>query len=341
MGTTGWRLGLVAGLVGAVAVLVLGLLTAGVGATAAPRGVPLAVAVEPGDPLAPLAERVAQQGGDAVAWRVVDPVEATRLLDAAEVYGVLALAAGPAGPALTTTTSGAVPAAGTQVAEQVLARAAAGLGAAVAERGGPAPVVTAQAVHPSSPAARTLPLSATALLWIGGLAANLVLLLLARPGAPAVGAALTGAGLVAVLGPAVVVAYSGLWGLDVEWTGGALGFLGLTAVAFALLQAGVLRLLGIGGTGVLALLYLSAPAVAGQVPELLHPAYRDGLWSWTPFRFGTEALRSLLFSGGTAPAVGAGLAVVGGIAVLGLALLAVPRRAAVPPAATAEPLPVG
>lgn len=338
MSTTGWRLGLTAGLVGAVAVTVLGLLTAGVGATASPRGVPLAVAVEPGGALAPLAVRVADQGGEAVAWRVVEPAEATRLLDAAEVYGVLTLTATPAGPAITTTVSGAVPPAGTQVAEQVLARAGAALGTAIAERGGPAPTVTAETVHPSSAAARSLPLSATSLLWIGGLAANVVLLVLARPGAPTVGSALTGVGTVAVLGPAVVVGYAALWDLGVTWTAEALGFVVLVAVAFGLLQAGVLRLLGLGGTGLLALLYLSAPAVAGQVPELLHPAYRDWLWSWTPFRFGAEALRSLLYSGGIAPSVGAGLAVVGGVALLGLALLAVPRPRVAP---AVEPVPVG
>jgi hypothetical protein len=59
-------------------------------------------------------------------------------------------------------------------------------------------------------------------------------------------------------------------------------------------QAGLLRVLGVGAMAILGPLYLVAPAVAGQVPELLNPAYRALLWSWTPFRFSAEGLRSFL-----------------------------------------------
>ena len=69
-----------------------------------------------------------------------------------------------------------------------------------------------------------------------------------------------------------------------------------------------------------------APAVAGQVPELLNPVYRAALWSWTPFRFSTAALRSLLFLGSNAPDVGPALWIFGGIAVAGLASMLVPGR---------------
>jgi hypothetical protein len=62
---------------------------------------------------------------------------------------------------------------------------------------------------------------------------------------------------------------------------------------------------------VLGPLYLLAPAVAGQVPELLHPAYRAVLWSWTPFRFSTEGLRSLLQGTPVAPDVATALWVLG------------------------------
>jgi hypothetical protein len=89
----------------------------------------------------------------------------------------------------------------------------------------------------------------------------------------------------------------------------------------------------------LAPLYLLAPAVAGQPPEFLAPAYRAVLWSWTPFRFSAEGLRSLLFFDG-APGIGLPLVVLGAIA-LGslLLLLAAPRRAeAVGSAGTVDPI---
>ena len=39
----------------------------------------------------------------------------------------------------------------------------------------------------------------------------------------------------------------------------------------------------------------------GQVPEVLHPFYRDIVWSWTPFRFAAGGMRSLLQGTGSAP----------------------------------------
>jgi hypothetical protein len=84
-----------------------------------------------------------------------------------------------------------------------------------------------------------------------------------------------------------------LWtSLPLGWD--VLGFVFLAATGFAALQAGLLRVLGVGAMAILGPLYLVAPAVAGQVPELLNPAYRALLWSWTPFRFSAEGLRSFL-----------------------------------------------
>ncbi|HXV92366.1 MAG TPA: ABC transporter permease [Pseudonocardia sp.] len=338
---TRWRIGLAAGLVGALAAVVLGFLTFGVQSTVAPRGLPLALAVPAGPAgagLAPVTDRVVAQSGGAVEWRVVDPARAAELLDDAEVYGVLELAPGVDGAVtITTRTSGAVHPAGTLAAEQVLAGAGGALAEVVAQRTGTSPAAVEETVHPATPAARSLPLSATALLWIGALAANAVLLLTARRagrGYPVPGA-LTGAATIAVVGPAVVYGFAGLWGLGIGWSWGVWAFLALVAGGFALLQAGLLRLVGLPGIGLLGMLYLSAPAVAGQVPELLHPAYRVLLWSWTPIRFSTEALRSLFFSGGVAPAVTVGAWVFAGLAVAGLAVLLAPSRRR--PADTPEP----
>ncbi len=68
-----------------------------------------------------------------------------------------------------------------------------------------------------------------------------------------------------------------------------------------------------------------APAVAGLAPELINPIYRAALWSWTPFRFSTEGLRSLLFIGSNAPDVRTALWVFSGIALAGLALMVAPK----------------
>jgi hypothetical protein len=345
-----WQTGLVAGLVGALVAVVLGFLTVGVQASAAPRGIPLAVAV-PGGPAgqaaAPAAQRLVEQGGDRVDWQVVSPEQAAALLDDAQVYGVLGLEAGAAGFTITTTTSGAVNPAGTAAAEQILAGASAALAQAVSQQAGAEPAVVERTVHETAPPARTLPLAATSLLWLAALATNAFLMVRAwRAGRPyPAGAGLVAAGTVAVAGPAVVLGFATLWGLGIDWTAGTVGFLALVGLAFALLAGGVLRWSGVSGIPLLAVLYLTAPAVAGQVPELLNPAYRTLMWSWTPIRFATEALRSLLFSGGVAPAVTVGLWVFGGIAVAGLVALVWPPRRAAPggtePVTERSPVAVG
>jgi hypothetical protein len=72
--------------------------------------------------------------------------------------------------------------------------------------------------------------------------------------------------------------------------------------------------------------YLMAPAVAGLPPELLNPTYRALLWSWTPFRFSTEGVRSLMFLGSGAPDVQSAQLVLGAIALGGLVLIAARRK---------------
>jgi hypothetical protein len=129
----------------------------------------------------------------------------------------------------------------------------------------------------------------------------------------------------ALLGTVAVLGLARLWdsGLPLRWP--TVGFLLLVATGFTAFQAGVLRWLGTAGMAILAPLYLMAPSVAGQVPELLNPAYRALLWSWTPFRFSTEGLRSLIYLGHGAD-VRTALWVFGGLALAGLILLAIPPR---------------
>lgn len=308
-------------LVGAIAAAVLGLLTFGAQASSHPDGVPVAVAAPA--PLRQVAERIAGQGGDALSWRVESPEAARALLEDKEVYGVLELAPGASA---TVVVSGAVNPSGTQVAQQVLTAAAQALG-------GPVRVET---LHPAGPAGRTAPLAATALLWVAGLVAGAGLVALAARTGTALRAAhrIGLVGGVAALGVTVVAGLLALWDSSLPLGVDVLGFLLLTAVAFAAVQGALLRLLGLRAMAVLGPLYLIAPAVAGQVPELLDPAYRALLWSWTPFRFAAEGLRSLLHGAPSAPDVGSGAVVLGALALAGVAVLVAPARE---PADAAQP----
>jgi hypothetical protein len=316
------------GVLGALAALAIGLLTFGAQATVAPSQLPLAIGAS--DPvnapaLGPLTVRIAAQGGSAVAWRTVDSrAAAERMLDRKEVYGAVLFSPGHGGLHATVLLSGAVNPSATQAAQPVLTRVA-----QVATTGGPgAPPIQVATLHPTSVAGRVLPLAASALLWLATLISSLLAVAVGprlRNGRPlgrtgGIGAALTGA----VLATGGILGCVRLWDASVPIGWETAAFMALVGVAFGLLQAGVLRWLGLGGAALLVPLYLTAPAVAGQVPELLNPVYRDVLWSWTPFRFSTEALRSLIFLGSDAPDVQPALWLFGAIAAVGLVLLLIP-----------------
>jgi hypothetical protein len=336
----GGLLAIVFGAIGALVALLLGLLTFGVQATVRPSHLPLAVGAS--DPaLAPITLRVAAEGGDAVSWRTVGSrAEAERLLDRREVYGAVVLDTSPSGPTATVILSGALNPSAAQVAQPALtqvadavvtaARAQAAARPGPAAQAAPAPPVRVVTIHPTSAAGRTLPLAASALLWLATLVAS-VLVVAAAPalrGGRDLGrwARLTAAGAAALLSAAAVAGLAWLWDAGIPLGADAFAFLLLVGLAFALVQTGVLRWLGVRGVAVLAPLYLMAPAVAGLVPELLHPVYRAALWSWTPFRFSTEGLRSLLFLGRDGPDVQAALWVFGAVAVAGLLLTIAPGR---------------
>lgn len=284
------RTALVTAVAGAVVAFLLGLLTFGVQATVHPHDVPLAVVAPP-----PIAERVAAAGSAEVDLRVVGAEEARTLLADKEVYGVLEIVPGQA----TIRLNPAINPSGTQVAQQVLTGVAQGAGLPLK--------VEARAV---SAAERTAPLAASALLWVGGMVAGLLFVVLKGRKLRLLSSLTT-----AVLVVASVTGLLAWWG--VTFNAEALGFLLVVAVSFALLQAGLFKHLGIRAMGILGLLYLMAPAVAGQVPELLNPVYKAVLWSWTPFRFSTEGLRTLMYDG----SVSTEWWVFGGIALVGLVLL--------------------
>ncbi|MFI5592922.1 ABC transporter permease [Amycolatopsis sp. NPDC051758] len=305
-------LALVAAVAGALVAVVLGFLTFGAQATVAPDHVPVAVAAPPD-----VAQRIAAHGGGQLDWTIATPADARKLLEDKKVYGVLEL--GP-GPSATVVTSGAVNPAGTQVAQQALTGAAAALAGAPKQ----------EVLHPVTLAGRTAPLAASALAWIGALVAGLALTQLAKRTGRTVG---VGARFLQVVGVGVLVTaavagFFALWDSSLPLTADVLGFVFLAATAFAALQAGLLRLLGLRAMAVLGPLYLVAPAVAGQVPELLNPAYRTLLWSWTPFRFSAEGLRSLLQGVPGAPDVTTGVWVLGALLAAGLLAALWPGRSA-------------
>ena len=337
--------------VGALAALLIGLLTFGVQATVEPRQVPLAIGASTpaaATALAPALDRVTGQGGDAISWRRVDSrTEAERLMDSKEAYGAVLFGPTPSGLTATVLLSGALNPSATQVALPVLTQVAEGVTAAARAQaasrppqpaggapatsapGAPTPAVEIVTLHPTSAAGRTLPLAASALLWLATLATNVLVVVLApmiRPGRPLgriawVGAAVAGA----LLGTVAVLGLARLWDAAIPLGWEAAGFLALVGTAFALLQAAVLRWLGLRGVVLLGLLYLMAPSVAGLVPELINPVYRALLWSWTPFRFSSEGLRSLLFLGSGSSDVQVALWVFGGLALSGLLLMLAPK----------------
>ncbi|MET8756948.1 ABC transporter permease [Lentzea sp. NPDC004782] len=290
------RTALVAAVAGAVVAFLLGLLTFGVQATVHPHDVPLAVVAPP-----PIAERVKAADSPEVDLKVVGADEARTLLADKEVYGVLEISPGKA----TIRLNPAVNPSGTQVAQQVLTGVAQGAGLPVGVEG---QVVSA--------AERTAPLAASALLWVGGMISGLLFVVLKGRRLRLLSAVTT-----AVLVVGSVTGLLAWWGVTVSAK--TLSFLLAVAVSFALLQAGLFKQLGIRAMGVLGILYLMAPAVAGQVPELLNPAYKAVLWSWTPFRFSAEGLRSLMYGG----SIGAEWWVFGGIALAGLVLLLAGKEA--------------
>ncbi|WP_370943337.1 ABC transporter permease [Amycolatopsis sp. cg5] len=303
------RLPLLAAFAGALVAVVLGFLTFGAQATVAPDHVPVAVT-------GPMAEKLAAHGGDALAWRVTTPSEGRRMLEDKEVYGLLDLTGGQA----TVLVSGAVNPSGTQVAQQALTGVAQALTSAV----------KVETLHPAGAAGRAVPLALSALAWVGALAAGAILALRGKPGTGARFAQVLGSG---VLLTGVLAGFVKLWDSSLPLGWDVLGFVFLAATAFAALQAGLLRLLGIRAMAVLGPLYLVAPAVAGQVPELLNPAYRALLWSWTPFRFSTEGLRSLLQGATDAPDIMTGVWVLTGLLAAGVVVLLLPGKQAEPHAA--------
>lgn len=327
---------LIAAVAGTLAVAFLALVTFGAQATTRPEGVPVAVAIPSEGPAAEAmkvaAGNIAGRAGERLDVTVTNAEEARTLLQDKEVYGVLELGLGAQGPEATVVVSGAVNPAGTQVAQQALTQAGTALVAMIAQQNPQASAspVQVEELNPATSAGRVAPLAVSALAWIGCMVAGAALTMLALRSGNTIGAAgrIAAAVTVSVLVTALLAGAVRVWdgSLPLGWD--VIGLILLTTLAFATVQGGLLHWLGIRAMAILAPLYLVAPAVAGQVPELLHPAYRDWLWSWTPFRFPTEALRSLLNGTPDAPDVMFAVWVLAGMLAVGLVIVALPRPSA-------------
>jgi len=330
------RLVVLTAVVGTLVAGIIALVTFGAQASARPDGVPVAVAVPDGGPAATqlraAAGMLAERAGEQLDVEVTSPERAMALLDDKDVYGILRLTVEGGSPSATVVVSGAVNPAGTQVAELALTEAGQALLGQLAQRvpGAVAEPVDLQQVHPTSLSARAVPLAVVAVAWLGCLVAGAALTFLAQRSGVRIGAVGRIASGVAasVLVTGLIVGYVALWDATLPLGWDVVGLILLTSLAFALVQGGLLHLAGIKAMALLGPLYLVAPAVTNQVPELLHPAYRTALWSWTPFRFPAEALRSLFAGTTEAPDVMLAVWVLTGMLAAGLVLLAVPRGSA-------------
>jgi hypothetical protein len=319
----GIEAGVLAGVIGALVMVVVGLLTFGVQATVRPSGVPLAVAVPDGPAGAavmPVVQRIADRGGDATSWTVTTADDAATALRVGAVFGYLSLAPAPdGGLAVSATTSGALHPSATQVAEEVLRDAAA------AVQDTPPAHTAVTVMDPVSPGGQVLPLAATALLWIGGTAAGGVHLARSRGTGWSRSSAISVVLTFTLLGPAVVLGFATLWDGGTAWPPAAIGFLVLVAAGFAAVQGAVLRLAGLLGLPILGLLYLMAAPMATQPPELITPVHRVLLWSWTPFRFAVESQRSLLYAPAPSADITTSCVIFGAFLVAGLTVILWPK----------------
>jgi hypothetical protein len=257
--------GVLAGAVGALVMVVLGLLAVGVQVSVQPDGLPRPAVVPPGT------------GGD-------DAVVALRV---ATVFGRPAAGIGSAGR-MTSAADADTAQVAARMADELLEQAA-----ATASHSGATAVPQA------------FPLAATALLWVGGAAAGAILLARYRGRrhvrrSSAVAAVVT----VAVLAPVVVLWFTAIWGGSTAWAPAAIGHVALAAAGFTALQVAVLLWTGFTGLPALGLLYLVAAPLATRPLDLLVPVRRMLLWFGHPSPFAVEAWSMPLVSSPQQPLAG-------------------------------------
>lgn len=171
-----------------------------------------------------------------------------------------------------------------------------------------------EVVHPvgNNNASGTAPNMLIQIMWMGSLVAS-VFLFLASKKTKELGASRWSTTLLQVaMGWIIVIAASAFlvwmaascYGMELQSAIDVWLFLCLAGTAFFFLQSALLNLMGIAAMGLLVLLLFFSMPVIGMAPEFLPETTRNLLYSWTPFRFAAEGMRSVMyFDGGTTGAV--------------------------------------
>ncbi|MCD7034377.1 YhgE/Pip family protein [Metabacillus sp. GX 13764] len=109
---------------------------------------------------------------------------------------------------------------------------------------------------------------------------------------------LAGAVFTAVNALIVLYLAAGVLDLHVPDYWAVYGFMLFASFMFFLMQGALLNWLGFGGMPILVLLFFFSNPVLALAPEMLPDVTKTWLYSWTPFRFSVEGLRSIFFYDG-------------------------------------------
>ncbi len=162
-------------------------------------------------------------------------------------------------------------------------------------------------VHPvgANNAGGTAPNLLTQIMWIGSMIMSVFFFLAARAAREEGGAWGVVGGQIFV-GLVLTAGASGLlvW-MAVSWYGMEMAdpaavwlFLWLSASAFFLMQTALFNWIGFPAIALLVMLLFFSLPILNVAPEFLPQATRDLLYSWTPFRYVADGLRSLMYYGG-------------------------------------------
>jgi hypothetical protein len=92
--------------------------------------------------------------------------------------------------------------------------------------------------------------------------------------------------------------------LIAHWTGGSaameypevlLGFMMLVGLVFFMLQANILNWIGMKGWPLLILIWLFGMSAVNLPPQFLNDFTKYGVYSWSPYRFSSDAFRDILY----------------------------------------------
>jgi len=109
---------------------------------------------------------------------------------------------------------------------------------------------------------------------------------------------LVGILLTAVISGFIVWMANSWYGMHMDDPSQVWLFLWLVAAAFFILQSALLNWIGIPAMGLLVLLLFFSLPILNLAPEFMPQATQDWLYSWTPFRYASSGLRTIMYYGG-------------------------------------------